>query len=925
MTDFFRFKEISSSEIFSRIDASTTVITPNRRLALTLKSQFHHNQLNQELLVWLTPDILPLSALVERFYYDAFFTDHTPTFPFLLSPAQEQCLWESIIQSSETGKALLRISSTAKQVREAWQLAQAWRLLPKFRACNLNEDAQAFLDWSERYQQITVQNRQIDRVRAIDLIAENYRLLNVKKPETLICYGFDRLTPQQTFFLEHLDRAGCTILVADLSKNSAVHQSRRVEFRSRSEEILHVAAWARSKLETTHHQVSIGIVVPALSEYRSELLRVFRSVMYPDVRCALPDRLPFVAPHNVSLGQSLLSYPLIDAALITLELLVQEVAFNRFSQWLQCPFLAGADDEMQQRAILGQQLRQFVQPFVTLEGLLGPLLHCRAAKYCPVLQQLLVDLVQFRRNHFSSIDSHAAFAQQFNSVLRIAGLPGSRTPSSTEYQVFEKWQQLLKDFSTLDHVQIQTGDREAVIRLQRMAQEVLFQPQTPEVPIQILGVLEAAGMTFDHLWVMGLSEQYWPLHSSPNPFLPLELQRREQLTLGSPNEALAFSQRLTRAWFSAATEVIVSYPRFSGESDGQEAKSSPLIRHLLQHEPEHLALTQHVDLIIQSCRLEYLEDSQVLPIEPKVAGMAIKGGTQVIKDYAACPFRAWAKYRLSIRRPDIPHEGLNALERGSLVHLTMALFWEQLKSRQNLELVSLQKLEQLIGDSVGNAIRSMQKQRSGMFTGRFAQIERQRLIRLVREWLEIEKKREDFTVIAIEQPCSVSISGIKFNGRLDRVDELTNGQYLIIDYKTGRQSVRTMIGERPDEPQLPMYLVASELTAPKAGVAFATIKQEAMEFVAVLREDNLLPGVKVFTELNGYKTLSSWEELVAVWQKNLTDLAIGFASGNATVDPKNFPETCRYCELQSFCRIYERKDLYSSVRNENSEGSDADF
>ncbi len=925
MTDFFRFQDISCSEIFNRIDASTTVVTPNRRLALALKSQFHHYQLKQELLVWHTPDILSLSALVERFYYDTLYTDHTSAFPFLLSTAQEQCLWESIIQSSEAGKALLRISSTAKQVREAWQLAQAWRLLPKFKTCSLNEDAQAFLDWSERYQQITTQKRQIDRACVVDLIAENYRSLNINKPGTLICYGFDQLTPQQAFFFDQLDHAGCTILAANLSNSPAVHHGKSVEFRSRRDEILHVAAWTRSKLETTHHQVKIGIVVPALNEYRNELLRVFKTVMYPDVRCALPDHLPVVAPYNVSLGQSLLSYPLIDAALVTLELLVQKVAFNRFSQWLRCPFLAGADDEMQQRAILDQQLRQFVQPLVTLERLLEQVQHCRAAKYCPVLQQLLSDLVQFRLNQFSSINGHTAFTQQFNSVLRIAGLPGARTPSSTEYQIFEKWQQLLNDFSALDHVQAQTSDREAVIRLRRMAQETLFQPQTPEVPIQILGVLEAVGITFDHLWVMGLSERHWPLHARPNPFLPIELQRREKLTLGSPSEALAFSQRLTQTWFSAATDVIVSYPRFSNESDGHEVKPSPLIRHLPQLEPQHLTLTQHVDLIIQSCQLEYVEDGQVLPIDPKVTGVAIKGGTQVIKDYAACPFRAWAKHRLSIRRSDVPHEGLNALERGSLVHQIMALLWEQLKSRQNLEFLSLQELEQLIDRSVDNAIQSMQKQRLGMLTGRFAQIERQRLNRLVRGWLELEKKREDFTVIAIEQPCSVSIGGIKLNGRLDRVDELANGQHLIIDYKTGRQSVRTMIGERPDEPQLPLYLVAGESTAQMAGVAFATIKQEAMEFVAVLREDDLLPGVKVFTELNGYKTLSSWEELVAVWQRNLTDLATGFASGNATVDPKSYPETCRYCELQSFCRIYEREDVYLGIRDESNDGPDADF
>ena len=60
-------------------------------------------------------------------------------------------------------------------------------------------------------------------------------------------------------------------------------------------------------------------------------------------------------------------------------------------------------------------------------------------------------------------------------------------------------------------------------RLGRMAAETLFQPETPEVPVQVLGLIEAAGMTFDHLWVMGLSDEAWPTPVHLNPFIPVHL------------------------------------------------------------------------------------------------------------------------------------------------------------------------------------------------------------------------------------------------------------------------------------------------------------------------------------------------------------------------------------------------------------------
>jgi hypothetical protein len=143
------------------------------------------------------------------------------------------------------------------------------------------------------------------------------------------------------------------------------------------------------------------------------------------------------------------------------------------------------------------------------------------------------------------------------------------------------------------------------------------------------------------------------------------------------------------------------------------------------------------------------------------------------------------------------------------------------------------------------------------------------------------------------------------HGRLDRVDELGNGQHIVIDYKTRKQSIQTMMGERPDEPQLPLYLVMTE-TQHAAGVAFAAVKLGAMGLTGIVRDVGLLPGAKVFSELNGDKPFNSWEELIATWQYLLTNLADGFSSGDAKVDPKNFPVTCEYCDMQLFCRIYER-------------------
>jgi len=159
-------------------------------------------------------------------------------------------------------------------------------------------------------------------------------------------------------------------------------------------------------------------------------------------------------------------------------------------------------------------------------------------------------------------------------------------------------------------------------------------------------------------------------------------------------------------------------------------------------------------------------------------------------------------------------------------------------------------------------------------------------------------------VIATEDKRSIQVGGLTLNTRLDRVDELEEGQHIVIDYKTSKQSISTMLGDRPDEPQLPLYLVMAEEHA--AGVAFASLKRGQLGFSAIVKDADLLPRVKAFADTAGCKQFISWDELIATWRYYLTDLATGFASGDARVDPKKYPVTCTQCDMQSFCRIHER-------------------
>jgi len=187
--------------------------------------------------------------------------------------------------------------------------------------------------------------------------------------------------------------------------------------------------------------------------------------------------------------------------------------------------------------------------------------------------------------------------------------------------------------------------------------------------------------------------------------------------------------------------------------------------------------------------------------------------------------------------------------------------------------------------------------------GRFAELERERLAKLAREWLEVERLRAPFKVAATEEKRDLKIAGLEFQSRIDRMDKLERGGHVLIDYKGTRLlSPKDWDGPRPDDPQLPLYAVA----APEelAAVVFAKVLPGEMRFMGYSQAESLLPKVQVYRD---------WKKLLAQWKQDAEALATSFAAGDARVDPKYELKTCRRCDLQTLCRVYEK---LSGLRSE---------
>ena len=299
--------------------------------------------------------------------------------------------------------------------------------------------------------------------------------------------------------------------------------------------------------------------------------------------------------------------------------------------------------------------------------------------------------------------------------------------------------------------------------------------------------------------------------------------------------------------------------------------------------------------------LERLADDAAPPLADQLVAGA---GTALLKDQAACPFRADARHRLHAESPQVPHAGLDALERGTLVHNVLAKVWERLRNSEALHAISRDELDALLEGAVNAAMERISRDRPAAMSGRFADIEKRRLVALAKAWLDEDRRRGAFTVLAVEDKRGMMIGRLQLNARLDRVDESADGRRIVIDYKTGNANAADMLGERPEEPQLPLYLVTAEPDA--AAVAFARVRTGKIAYAGLARDGDLLPGIKAHVDTRHGEQYPQWLDLLAAWRRDLERLAGQFADGVSIVDPKRYPQTCQFCDMQPFCRIRER-------------------
>lgn len=833
------------------------ILTAAPEQADFLQQDYASQRLASGLKHWRTLEIYSLSTWL-RLSWQQLSEQCIGQFPFLLTDMQANLLWRQILSQNDAG-IVYQIESLANLAKEAWNLLRTYSA--DIHRYPLPDNATRWLIWRDQYVQLCQDKRCCDLVGWVSIYHQFLNSTSAIFPSVnrIILYGFTDLLPlYQQLFIALMSH----IKVDVFQPQSQMHTCGQVEFSEVNEEIHAMIAWVKQRMKPNQR---IACVAPNLRQ------------VWPKIRQSLRDRFPQELPlFSLSQTKSLTSIPMINHGLVVLNCLKKNIASMDYQTLLRSSFMGGYEREMVGRAHLITRIKALQAERFTLTTLKT------YSASCPDWFNRVSKLPQV----FYDKRTPSAWAAEFNESLTTMGWPGEGTLTLLEQAAFEAWQEVLLELAAQQFLYEELTLSCALGLLKNLVIAWRFVPdKMVHAPLHFLPLNALPGLSFDAVWIMGLQEDTLPPPPRVQPFLPLPLQKDFHFPQATADEAYKTGVKLFSMIQSTAPEIVMST---STARNGESVFKSPLLTDLP-------TLTLSLDTFLSVNEQIFKARDAESWVEDRGAPVmmqeSLRGGYAIFKDQALCPFRAYAKHRLNAVNEEEAQFGFSPKEKGILLHQALESIWACIPSHAQLETLSESDLQGLIEAGIAKALTSGGNFRSTVMLD----LERMRMRTLLKRWFALEKKRDPFEVIAREHVIEGEFAGLPLSLRVDRIDKVGELSFYILDYKTGYHSPNVWFDERPEEPQLPLYGLMSDL--PVSGLIVAQLSADKLGFKGVVAHSAGVPGAQPLAKY----TPSDWATQLETWRKDLTELALAFKMGVAQVNPKS-PQVCTRCDLQLLCR-----------------------
>jgi len=824
-------------------DGATHIVAANRRLARALQQAWADRQVAAGRAAWRTPAIHALSdwypALAERVVADS-------EFPARINDLQSRVLWEQCLRS-DIDDPFIRFPALARACRDAWQRLHDWCVpVVEVQEAARGQDQRWFARAAGAYADRLADGGWLDTATLPAAIVDRLRGAAAPALQEVRTCGFDRMPPRLQTVLEALAATGARISDAPMP---AGRPRRFLRFANADGELRAAGAWARHALERAPSS-RIAIVVTALERDAGRAASLIREGFVPGWQTA-SSRI--AAAVELSYGRALGDYPAVATAMLVLRWLFHDIGSPDVGHLLRSPhigsgLLAGRHrldlalrdlpDRDWSRARLVDAVgaaadadgRDWIERVVRLDALLDPAITVRRP---------------------------GEWAACFDAVLGELGWPGEASESSSDFQLANRWRKLLNEFARLELVVPRMSGVEAIGRIASMAGEVIFQPESDDGIVHVLGPLEAAGLAVDALWLTGATAADWPAGQRPLPLVSRELQRRYRMPDSTPELAAAHARQVLGRIAGMAADCTFSCAAL--DDDAEQMPTTLLGAGEILPSPDDPGWFA----------ARFCGPDGVVGIEDRVPavapGEAIGGGAATLQKQAVEPLRAFVSGRLRASRLAPFVRGIAANTRGNLVHAALQALYRERPDRDALREWSDAERAGRIEASVRHAFARHERHADATLAAVLA-VEKERTKRLLAAVLDTDAGRQPFRIAAVESRLDTGIGTLALRLRADRLDVLPDGGIAIIDYKTG-QAKRFLKDGEPNDVQLVVY--ASALREPVAGLALFNVESRHCGF------DGAGPA---FGDGDGFaEDLVRWEQAVRV-------LAQGIAAGDVRIN-----------------------------------------
>lgn len=440
---------------------------------------------------------------------------------------------------------------------------------------------------------------------------------------------------------------------------------------------------------------------------------------------------------------------------------------------------------------------------------------------------------------------------------------------------------------------------------------------------QIMGFLESRVLDFDRVFILSCSEAFLPRNAWKPSFIPWTLQRA--FGLPTPLEREAMYAYYFHTLTMRAQEVDLVYAENSSMGPSGEP-SRYLLQQLypLKGEPAEWV---HYAFNPSARPAQPIEIGKDEAIMQRLAAYVCEQNAQPIKlspaainCYIDCPLRFYFKYIAGIAEPEETiTEGFTARHFGIIVHAALQQLYAplvgvELQGRKALLEELLRGADRQTGlcflEALGKPVEDRQLQTlSGYWQLHLHAVQevvknaiRQDMARLPQ--VQMVKALEQEVKGQLEMPSGLHVA---IGGRVDRLDLLSTGDLMVLDYKTGGYAPRydtfstaeeQVAPDRVNKGYLLQVLLYAHMLMQQLDFSTSVPCVEVGLWFPLCHESNYTPGMRMGTQLAQPEQYPSvvgdLVDAVAAKVGELLDATMPFTQTSCE-------QTCAYCAFRQLC------------------------